>query len=111
MNGSGLPNNIRNIKVDRNYVADRHQVALRKARETLPELPVTKMLENSHMEAAILKYLSISGMVLVPKEPTQEMKAAWYSDLEPWFNEKIEAEWHMWNVMLDAAPNPFKSKP
>lgn len=73
--------------------------------------PDFEMDTSEYVTRVIQAYLSASGMVLVPREPTQEMKAAWYSDLDPWFNEKIEAEWHMWNVMLDAAPNPFKSKP
>jgi hypothetical protein len=60
---------------------------------------------------AIEAYLAESRKVLVPREPTEEMKAAWESNFDDWFNEKIEPEWHMWNVMLDAAPDPFKSKP
>lgn len=76
MNGSALPTDIKNIISGRNYWVDRHQVALRKARETLLELPMTEMLDNHDMEAAIMKYLSISGSVLVPREPTDEMVAA-----------------------------------
>ena len=59
------------------------------------------------MAKAIRAYLQASNQVLVPREPTEEMKGAWYRDLNDWFDEKIVDEWHMWNVMIDAAPKPF----
>jgi len=59
----------------------------------------------------IQAYLSASGMVLVPRDPTEEMIfSAWDRDTNiPVFGDQFyTAAYH---DMLEAAPDPFKSKP
>lgn len=53
---------------------------------------------------AIKAYLDASGMVLVPKEPTEEMLGVGYA-IGPYSR---TAE--IWESIIEAASNPFESK-
>lgn len=57
-----------------------------------------KIRNNEFAERIIQAYLSASGMVLLPKEPTEEMM-------------KSELDKAVYKAYLADAPNPFKSKP
>lgn len=54
--------------------------------------------DTAEIAAAIQAYLSASGMVLVPREPTEQMM-------------KSEFDKVVYKSYLAGAPDPFKSKP
>jgi len=57
-----------------------------------------KIRNNEFAERIIKSYLSASGMVLMPREPTEQMM-------------KSELDKAVYKAYLADAPNPFKSKP
>lgn len=65
------------------------------------------------MGKAIKAYLDASGMVLVPREPTETMVHAFDESLPQYVVNYIlnEDEINGYKAMLSAAPDPFKSKP
>ena len=64
---------------------------------------------DSEIEAAIQAYLSASGMVLVPREPTEEMMVDGVSEDQS--HDIYRDVRSIYSAMLEAAPNPLKSKP
>lgn len=47
--------------------------------------------------------LAAIGYVIVPREPTPEMIAAWRDNIDAWLREETD-EMHLWRVMIGAAP-------
>lgn len=89
-----------------------HEAGIEAAWTELNEADKSSVLLEDDVEAAIQAYLSASGMVLVPKEATMEMKGygstctyQWESELRPSEAGKV------FEAMIAAAPDPFKSKP
>lgn len=60
-------------------------------------------------EDQLRAYLSASGLVLVPREPSADMVA---DGMEVYCRkDDVEEDvWSIYNEMLSAAPNPFESK-
>lgn len=67
--------------------------------------------DDTQCASNIIKaYLEASGMVLVPREPTEEMEKA-YDEADRFYRpyDEICAS-AAWQAMIKAAPNPLQSK-
>jgi len=88
-----------------------HEAGIEAAERTYEFSDVDETLKET-VEKIIQAYLTESGMVLVPKEATMEMKSygslctyQWESELRPSEAGKV------FEAMIAAAPEVFKSKP
>lgn len=81
------------------------------------EMPNESHIRN-YVEGAIKAYLDASGLVLVPREPTDEMKlvgglkceSMMFENDEDYTGVIFSDMGFVYRSMIAAAPNPFESK-
>lgn len=65
--------------------------------------------EKRFAEKVIKAYLDASGMVMVPREPTEEMRVAAITSPLPSIEDNRPLYEICWHRMLFRAPNPFQT--